>query len=128
MDADGQNTVKASRNDDLWLGSPAWSHDGKRLAYVGMRRNRQGGGRIYVEALGEASEPQDLGPGEAPCWSPDGKRIVFWFHQGGQERLHVLEFDSGAPPQLLPGQVTKRNSDPAWSPDGKQIAFASDRP
>ena len=58
-------------------GSPSWSPDGKRLAYVS---DKSGSGQLYVRWMdtGE-STPLTSGalPPQAPVWSPDGTRIAF---------------------------------------------------
>src|SRR5689334_3073050 len=40
MKVDGGEVRKVSHNDERWLGSPAWSHDAKRLLYDAAPPNR----------------------------------------------------------------------------------------
>jgi dipeptidyl aminopeptidase/acylaminoacyl peptidase/CubicO group peptidase (beta-lactamase class C family) len=88
-DADSDRTVRAlwrvrtgrGRAEQLTRGqadtSPAWSPDGKRLAFL---RAQDGPPQIWLLSF-DGSEPEQLttlalGAG-APRWSPDGSRIAF---------------------------------------------------
>jgi len=85
-------------NSDLWLvpadgsapprrltwneksdSQPAWSHDGRRLAFV-SKRNEDDPAQLYILPLngGEAEPVTDLPIAVSdPRWFPDGKRIAF---------------------------------------------------
>ena len=90
MDADGgnQQNITDHPNSDL---SPAWSPDGKRIAFGSDRDEILDihgfpTYEIYVmDADGE--NPQNLTNNRhddwAPSWSPDGKRIVFISYREG---------------------------------------------
>lgn len=108
---------------------PAWSPDGKRLAFVSRR---SGDYDLYV-AGADGSNLRELtrrGTDEsAPAWSPDGKRLVFVRGSAGgysqeDERfgIYVVNADGS---HLR--RVTKRagyfQRAPTWSPNGKWIAF-----
>lgn len=60
-----------------------------------------------------------------PCFSPDGRQVVFQSNRTGNWDLFVLELETGAVHQI----TSDPSSDltPTWSPDGKTIVFASDR-
>jgi len=58
-----------------------------------------------------------------PCWSPDGKQIVFFDYQSGKpSRVYIVSADGGTPQELMPG-VPDPQADPVWSPDGNSVAF-----
>jgi TolB protein len=105
---------------------PAWSPDGRYLAYVydgiwivradGTRRRR-------LTTPDRATRTIDGGP----AWSPDGRRIVFsrnWIPPGDSQRteLYVVSVAS-VRLRLLTGTRTRHEGGPGWSPDGRVIAF-----
>jgi Tol biopolymer transport system component len=77
--------------------SPAWSPDGKRLAFDGLRDERwdtQLINRIYVIDAADPGDPQALTGDEAsyegPSFSPDGSRIAFRAYvQDGTDPHHT---------------------------------------
>lgn len=70
----------------------------------------------------------DTGDCLNPCWSPDGKRLVYvrWINDAGQ--LWILAVDGGkvvSKPVRVPVDVPGSILDPVWSHSGEKIAFLS---
>lgn len=110
---------------------PAWSPDGRLLAY----HSAVHGGVWIVPARGGI--PRQLVPrGSNPEWSPDGRRLVY---QSGEHpditptgasaqvgsTLWVIDADGGTPERLTSqGQPAGGHCAPAWSRDGRFVAFS----
>ncbi len=117
---------------------PAWSPDGRQLAYVtkrGADPDRHINFDIYlVEPKAGATERQlttfpgaDLDPywETRPAWSPDSQRIAYL--QSGEDKwiyytpwqLAVIDVASGQ--SRIPAPIDRCFAKPQWSPDGKSI-------
>ena len=56
-----------------------------------------------------------------PCYSPDGRRIVFELDRDGTQQLYVMGTDGSHQRRISFGEG--RYSTPVWSPRGDLIAF-----
>ena len=109
---------------------PAWSPDGKKIAFVSNRTDRNN--RIkqiwVIDADGKNPIRLTDGLGDSnPDWSPDGTKIVYDAHLDpeehiGDDGITVMDAD-GNNKRLL----TEEGAHPSWSPDGKRIVFISGR-
>jgi TolB protein len=105
--------------EGAYVGSVAWSPDGRRLAFASAA------GIEVVDANG--GRPRVVAYGYAPAWSPDGRRLAFasaagigvvsW--AGRHPRLIANTRGSGHVPPL--GSVYV----PVWTTDGTRIVFVS---
>lgn len=118
------------------LDTPAWSPDGKQIAFGGYCRDRDAhGGEFGEEHMGIFTMSPDgssvtqlirFSGGLSNMdldWSPDGKRIAFSAviaEMGGQQ-IYVMDADGTGLVQL----TTNGGRYPSWSPDGKQIVYES---
>lgn len=119
--------------------APAWSPDGRWIAFVSLRDTLSGkaeleGGNLYLQefdpaagkAVGEPFRLTDYPGAEGwPAWSPDGRRIAFHADIDGNMDIWVINVDGTGLVNLTKNPA--EDQFPAWSPDGKQIAFASTR-
>ncbi|HEY7370341.1 MAG TPA: protein kinase [Thermoanaerobaculia bacterium] len=109
---------------------PAWSPDGKRIAYtmeaVKDPYSREGISELWTADVASGKTTRLL-PGDAvqPAWSPDGKWIAYWSNPGGQRDLGIVAAHGGDPRPLTNDQATDWS--PEWSPDGAWLYFSSDR-
>jgi TolB protein len=101
---------------------PAWSPDGRRIAFASPR---SGTSHIYVmraDGTGTRqltnSDQNDSHPG----WSPDGRRLVF----SREGAVFVAPATGGKAHRVGRGPGSATN--PAWSPDGKLIAYDYRKP
>ncbi len=123
-DADGFNprTVYASPKQ---LMSPAWSPDGRRLAYVSFENERS---EIFVQDLSSGTRSKlSSAPGinSAPAWSPDGSYLAMTLSSGGNPDIYIMEVGSRKLRKLTNHHGI--DTEPAWSPDGRFILFTSNR-
>lgn len=99
--------------------APAWSPDGRRLAFVAPSAG--GATDLYVvDADGRRRTRLVDTPGvdeASPDWSPDGRRLVV--ESAGW--LNVVRADGARVKRLVAGR------EPAWSPTGGRIAFVGTR-
>jgi len=122
-------------------GSPAWSPDGRRIAFsrasgpvvddlienVGIYVMAADGSRVRpVTQLARPSQGEDTDP----QWSPDGRTIVF---ERGNVRdalpadgiaLWTVDLRSGRERRITPFPL-RGGDTPDWSPDGRRILFHS---
>ena len=111
---------------------PAWSPDGRTIAFSGWKDGRFDIFLIDVESGTYRNFTNDGLFDGAPTFSPDGKSLAFvTVVGGGFAKLFRADLSSGQPEK--PGTrypVTSGESnenDPTYSPDGKRLYFTSDR-
>ena len=123
-DADGHRAHSvASSNAPLM--SPAWSPDGRRLAYVSFE---SGNSAIYLQDVASgARERLTSFPGinSAPAFSPDGNRLAMTLSRSGNPEIYVMDLGSKALTQVT--QQSGIDTAPVWSADGSTLYFTSDR-
>lgn len=123
-DADGFNPQTIASSPEPLM-SPAWSPDGRKVAYVSFERKTAG---IYVQTLatGERQKVAEFpGINGAPAWSPDGQKLALTLSKDGNPDIYVLDLSSRSLTKLT--QSYAIDTEPTWSPDGSQIVFTSDR-
>jgi tricorn protease len=104
---------------------PAWSPDGKLIAYFS---DESGEYQLHLAPQTGLGEVQKINLGDPPAfyygpvWSPDSKKIVY-----SNSRLEICYLDLA---QKTPKRIDKdtyhvpaRGFNPSWSPDSKWIAY-----
>jgi len=123
-DYDGGNGVSIAKSKEPIM-SPAWSPDGKQIAYVSFENKVA---EIFVQTL-SSGERQSVskykGLNGSPAWSPDGKQLAMTLSKGGNADIYILNLEKRRLRQLTKSWAI--DTEAAWSPDGKQILFTSDR-
>ncbi len=105
--------------------SPAWSPNGKNLAYVSFESHHAS---IYLQNLstGKRQVITDYpGINGAPAFSPNGKKLALVLTRTGNPKIYTYNLRSNKLTQLTHGYSI--DTEPAWSPDGKSLLFTSNR-
>lgn len=123
-DSDGFNPQTVVRSREPLL-SPAWSPDGKKLAYVSFER---GNSSIYIQEIATGSRQvvsSYKGINGAPAFSPDGSKLALTLSYGGNPDIYLLDLAN-----RKTTQITKHfsiDTEAVWMADGQSLVFTSDR-
>jgi serine/threonine-protein kinase len=124
---DRRGEVQPVTNDARIFYDPGLSPDGRRIAVAIAREgntdlwlydmNRETLSRLTVSG----------GEDQGAIWTPDGKRITYYYGMAGPFQIYSLSADgSGEPEKILDGANSQRPE--SWSPDGKVLVFSENDP
>jgi Tol biopolymer transport system component len=126
MNTDGTLQTRLT-NDGLYHYDPAWSHNGKKMAFgASSNTGKNSYSQIYAanpDGSHQVRLTNDAFDDWGPAWSPDDSKIVFASNRGGQYNLYVMNADGSNETRLTDSSGFVAS----WSPDGKRIAFDSNR-
>ena len=123
-DGAGEETALASFEPII---SPAWSPDGRRLAYVSFENKKP---VVYVHSLADGKRQAVAnfkGSNSAPAWSPDGRTLAVVLSIEGGSQIFLINSDGSGPRRRIGGGSGSIDTEPFFSPDGQSIYFTSDR-
>ncbi len=132
LDWDGANISQVSNHRSIAL-SPAWSFDGKKIAYT-----------AYVKRVGSKFRNADVllldlptgqrslisyrqGINSGASFSPDGKSIFLTISQGTNPDIYKINYDGSLAAKITNGPAGAMNVEPNISSDGEKMVFSSDR-
>jgi TolB protein len=123
-DADGVND-QVALNSGQPIISPAWSPNGKELAYVSFEKQKA---VVYVHsvATGERRAIADFrGSNSAPAWSVDGQSLAVTLSRDGGSQLFLIGRNGENPRRITSSQAIDTEAE--FSGDGRWLYFTSDR-
>ncbi|MEW6400651.1 MAG: hypothetical protein AB1649_02565 [Chloroflexota bacterium] len=118
--------LRAVLQDYIPVSDPAWSPDGKSLAFA-SRYTQNGSSQIFI-VNADGSDLRLLTDGDSnnyhPTWSPDGLRLAFRRNTSefGTD-LFVINVDGSEFNPLTFSDGVGTYDYPEWSPDGTRIAY-----
>jgi len=123
-DADGEGGQVALASPDPII-SPAWSPDGRELAYVSFESRKA---VVWVQDLQTGKRRMVAnfrGSNSAPAFSPDGSQLAMTLSRDGGSQLFIMGRDGSGLRRLT--QSSAIDTEPVFMPDGRTLYFVSDR-
>lgn len=132
MDWDGANPKQITSHKSI-AQSPAWSTDGKTVAYTAFayhakEKTRNADLFSYDLTTGRRwllSFQKGINSGAA--FMPNGSQLLLTISSGGNPDIWRMTTEGKGLTRLTNGPRGAMNVEPSMSPDGKRIAFSSDR-
>jgi Tol biopolymer transport system component len=104
--------------------TPEWSRDGNMIAFDAIPQIDEFQlSHIFIYAIAGPfrGSIKDLGCGNVPTWSPDGRQIAFMLNGGNpcgdEEGVWIMNADGTGRRRISNGSYVR------WSPDGKEICY-----
>jgi Tol biopolymer transport system component len=111
-------------NSELY---PAWSPDGRMLAYVG--HSKTGDNLFLIEDI-QNPAPRQLTQWQhmqtRPRFSPDGRFVAFYSNHLDSERFDLWITEVNGRPRKLRENVVMNSLGPVWLPDSKSLLVVAD--
>lgn len=122
VDINGENLRLLTRSR-AWDDDPAWSPDGRMIAYRSNHDVESGTGVFLIDLDDPAQASRKLieDPRRSdlmPSWSPDGGRIVMHYQIDGSTRIVSVDVVDGG----VEVSLARTGYDPRLSPDGRLLA------